>query len=144
MPLEFQATITIPKVNPFLTLQILGDMNRVSIDWAREVRSNARHYPPERPGQRYKRTNTLKNNWSIDGPHLEGNGDLVTTVQNSTRYSVFVHGDAQGNKQSSFHKNRWPTELQLGVSAMSLQMRAQGALNARMQGAFVSETIRSR
>lgn len=75
---------------------------------ADQVTRRAQQYPPERPGQRYRRTETLKRAWRRD----EGmffDGGFVVTVSNATPYAPFVQGD----NQAWMHKGRWESVTEI-------------------------------
>lgn len=142
MPVSFEVDLTLPRINPLIEVLIVGDLVLASEQWARDVRDKAQEYPPKRPGQRYVRTYRLRRGWTIVHPRLEANGDIVTEVTNDVPYNEKVHGDSQGAGQAAIHRNRWSKLLQIGASVLPLQIRAQAALNRRMQNAIVQETIR--
>lgn len=58
-------------------------------------------YPPERPGQRYKRTGRLFSHWSITG------FEDRYTIANDMPYSKYVVGGARGDGQAWMHVGRW-------------------------------------
>ena len=70
-----------------------------------------KHYPPERPRQRYKRTFLLRRSWDIDirTPRT----GFTMLVSNDTPYASFVVGkpdlrlQAGGKGQARVHKGRW-------------------------------------
>ena len=86
------------------------------------IKRTMQEYPDERPGQsvssshatlgtifraaRYRRTGNYGRSWVIDGAP---NGYVIKN--NATRkgkpYSMFVGGDAYGNRQAWMHKGRW-------------------------------------
>ena len=57
--------------------------------------------PPERPGQRYKRTGNLKRSWEAG---VRGN---VVYIKNARPYAGYVVGDSAGQGQAWFHRGRW-------------------------------------
>lgn len=61
-------------------------------------------YPPERPNQRYRRTEDLKKGWSAKP---EGS---VITLDNPVSYAGLVYSD---DNQAEVHKDRWPTRSKL-------------------------------
>lgn len=60
-------------------------------------------YPPERPGQTYKRTGLLRRSWHAD-PTPDG-----ARIYNDRPGVTFVIGDWMGGGQAWFHVNRWWT-----------------------------------
>ena len=60
-----------------------------------------RPYPPERPGQRYRRTGNLKRSWEAG---VRGN---VVYIKNAMPYSGYVVGDGAGQRQAWMHRGRW-------------------------------------
>ena len=68
-------------------------------------------YPPQRTGSKYKRTDTLKNSWSIVGPRREGTaivGEVGSSGQTAP-YNVYVQDQTQ---QASIHRGRWRNTVQ--------------------------------
>ena len=64
-------------------------------------------YPAKRPGQKYKRTYKLRDNWKV-----EKDGKKKWKISNRARfkgkeYPHYVVGDALGNRQAWMHKGRW-------------------------------------
>jgi hypothetical protein len=64
----------------------------------------AQVYPPERAGQRYIRTDTLKSNWKPIAPR-RAEGGWIAGAENDTDYGEYVMGDEQAN----VHQGRWRT-----------------------------------
>lgn len=66
-------------------------------------------YPPERPGQRYKRTGRFFYSWGIDRVGNTGYVLKNTARSPKTRkeYGQYVVGNAYGLKQAWMHKGRW-------------------------------------
>ena len=62
---------------------------------------SVRPYPPERPGQRYKRTGRLGRSWKVST-----RGQLVV-IENTAPYSGYVVGDGAGQRQAWMHRGRW-------------------------------------
>jgi hypothetical protein len=62
---------------------------------------SVRPYPPERPGQRYKRTGRLGRSWKVST-----RGQSVI-IENTAPYSGYVVGDGAGQRQAWFHRGRW-------------------------------------
>lgn len=63
-------------------------------------------YPPERPGQKYKRTGRLFYSWKIEEI---GQGYRVenTAKRRGRGYAGYVVGNAYGTGQAWMHKGRW-------------------------------------
>lgn len=66
-------------------------------------RLRGKAYPPERPGQRYRRTYRLRDSWQAQ-PTPGG-----ATITNNRPGAVFVIGDWQGGGQAWMHVGRWWT-----------------------------------
>jgi hypothetical protein len=62
---------------------------------------SVRPYPPERPGQRYKRTGRLGRSWKVST-----RGQSVI-IENTAPYSGYVVGDGAGQRQAWMHRGRW-------------------------------------
>lgn len=73
-------------------------------------------YPPERPGQRYKRTGALRRGWQRSVPLDRGLGFQLI---NSTESAFW----AQGDKQAWMHVGRWQTAAQI-AEAHAEEVRA--------------------
>jgi hypothetical protein len=75
-------------------------------NWARDVvRKELKgrdKYPPERPGQKYKRTGRLGDSWATRTA-----GPMMRAIYNPTPYAHWVVGDTHGNRQAWMHKGRW-------------------------------------
>lgn len=67
-----------------------------------EIVTEARVYPPQRPGQRYRRTEDLKRGWRRTDARRDA-GALVVDVENPVAYGSFVQGD----DQAPVHRGRW-------------------------------------
>lgn len=65
-----------------------------------------RRYPPERPGQKYKRTGNLGAGWRI----TRGKQGVMS-LTNPTPYAPLV----QGLRQATVHKGRWTTAPQMNA-----------------------------
>ncbi len=61
-------------------------------------------YPPERAGQKYRRSEDLKRGWAASP-----SGDVIA-LENTVDYAGLVYSDAD---QADVHKDRWPTQTQL-------------------------------
>jgi hypothetical protein len=143
MPVEFGLDLTLSAVNPALQLFVLGDLINVSQEWARDVRTEAQVYPARLPKQRYVRTYRLRRGWTVSPTRLEANGDIVTEILNDVPYAPKVHGDSAGRGQARIHAGRWRYIRDIGTTVSpSLEQRAQAALNRRIAGAIITQTIR--
>lgn len=71
-----------------------------------QARDQARTYPPELPGQRYRRTGTYFRSFRVTsvgrGYRLASNA-----VQRGRRYTRYVGGLADGSGQARIHVGRW-------------------------------------
>jgi hypothetical protein len=83
---------------------VSGRLQRQIKRWAEQEVSN---YPPERPGQTYERTGTLRENWDV---HVSTQGEaLAVEISNDATgpdgraYAVYVIGE----RQAWFHVGRW-------------------------------------
>lgn len=100
------------RVRGELVRQGLEDLSKETPDIGRRrmrgvstrILEKARKYPPKRPGQRYRRTYNLRNNWKAEA--IKGNKGY--TISNRMRYAHYVVGDAYGTGQAWMHKGRWP------------------------------------
>jgi len=80
------------------------DLSRVLAQQNDRLRQVAQIYPPERAGQRYQRTYTLRDAWKPIGPIRSGEG-WIAGVENATTYAEYVMGDDQGE----YFEGRWRT-----------------------------------
>lgn len=85
--------------------------------FAGQVINRARHYPPERPNQQYRRTFNLRTGWKVRPSRPVGDdfevviyNDAVDTNRRSPKeYAGYVYGfNLQGQGQSIWHVGRWP------------------------------------
>jgi hypothetical protein len=58
--------------------------------------------PPERPGQRYRRSHRLSGSWRRTDARRAGSA-VIVDVGNPTPYGPFVQGD----DQAEMHRGRW-------------------------------------
>src|SRR5688572_6370219 len=83
-------------------------------DLLADIASDAATYPPERSGQRYQRTYTLRDGWLDAEPVFSGGGaELSATLTNSVPYAADVMGDGV---QGVFFADRWRTDQQIADS----------------------------
>lgn len=74
---------------------------------AQRIAKRLRIYPPERPDQKYIRTNTLKDSVEIT-PLSNGYEISVKPVSpKGVEYGDYVLGDADGNGQAWMHEGIW-------------------------------------
>jgi len=73
------------------------------------VKRRMEAYPPERQGQRYKRTGRFFRSWGID--RIGNTGYLIKNTARDPRtrkeYGRYVVGTAYGTGQAWMHKGRW-------------------------------------
>lgn len=62
-------------------------------------------YPPERPAQIYRRTNTLGRSWTHSDPEV-GLFRISVLIGNNTPYAPYVQDPEQ---QADVHQGRWQT-----------------------------------
>lgn len=89
-----------------------------------------KRYPRKRPGQRYKRTFTLKRSWQHRRIKRLVHAIINDARQKGKTYPVWVVGDALGRRQAWMHKDRWWTgrgevenELPALVSGLKTDVR---------------------
>jgi hypothetical protein len=70
------------------------------------ARDEARAYPPELPGQRYRRTGTYYKSFQIK-PVTSGYVLESDARQNGRAYTQYVGGDNMGQMQALVHRGRW-------------------------------------
>lgn len=101
------------------------------------LRREAAKYPPERPGQRYKRTYRLQKGWfssttrERDSGGRFATGDTMTmlTLSNPTPYGKWVQARST---QAWMHKGRWQTAEDV---VEDNEARVRGELETAMQRA---------
>lgn len=79
-------------------------VTNATYDWAMSrVMSQmaVKGYPPQRPGQRYRRTGNLGRNWYARPV------DRGVVIGNRMDYAGYVVGDARGQGQAWMHRGRW-------------------------------------
>ena len=107
---------------------MLGGMTDATVYLVNQMRT----YPPQRPGSRYVRTNTLKGSWNR---FIEGNGvDLVGRVSsngNIAPYNVYVQ---DRTRQAAPHRGVWTNTVQ-GVAE-----RSAATVNAMFQARIQAAT----
>lgn len=94
---------TVAKFHPEAT-------NPIMREWTQEVAAHlrAKPYPPERAGQKYRRTGRLGRRWRAMNPRPG-----ITQIINKARapggseYASFVVGDHRGDNQAWMHVGRW-------------------------------------
>ena len=92
-------------------------------DALERARKKITKYPPERPGQTYRRTGTYRRAWRVK----RGAGFMYSLVgqaiQRGRDYTKFVGGDAAGAGQAWFHAGRW-TQAKSAVDNEMLKLPA--------------------
>lgn len=76
------------------------------------MKPDLQEYPPERPGQRYQRTDKLLEGWSNPGVSWAGSNGLAIQgkFSNNVAYASYVQGNSEaGFSQAWMHKGRWKT-----------------------------------
>jgi hypothetical protein len=86
---------------------VIGELAEPTEETLKLLKERMQEYPPERPGQKYVRTDTLKNGWS---EHIILSGDRLGVLRNPTSYGRFVQSDID---QAWMHKDRWQTDKQV-------------------------------
>ena len=86
------------------------------------VVKEAQIYPPERAGQRYRRSEKLKGGWKRSAARRSG-GAVEVDVFNPTEYGPFV----QGEDQAPVHQGRWKKLKTIGEER-------RGELRTKVQG----------
>ena len=72
-----------------------------------DIAADAATYPPEVPGQRYRRTNRLHDEWIDAAPQFSLSGDtLAAVLENATPYGPPVMG---ADNQTKAFAGRWRT-----------------------------------
>lgn len=96
--------------------QTIAELQRIRVDALRPtiadtmdaIAADAANYPPERAGQRYRRSNRLHDEW-IDGQTTFPQSDptlLEALRENSTPHGPYVQG---AEDQAKVHQGRWKT-----------------------------------
>ncbi len=79
-------------------------VNKATYQWAQQNvvgPLRVKDYPPERPGQKYKRTGNLRRGWDVQL------NQASVTIHNRMGYSGYVVGDRKGERQAWMHRGRW-------------------------------------
>lgn len=98
---------------------------------AQRIVGRTSKYPPEIPGQKYQRTNTYKNTFSV---HKIGKGRVSMTsdaMQRGRGYSPFVGGGSEGTQQASVHAGRWPVFRKEAEDELPVMQKEIDALVSR-------------
>lgn len=93
------------------------------------IATEARTEPPERAGQRYRRSHRLSGSWKRSNAR-RGGRSVIVDVTNDTPYGLFVQGD----DQAEIHRGRWKKLRTIGDEQ-------RGAIRARV-GAWALRTWR--
>lgn len=81
-------------------------------------------YPPERPGQRYRRTGKLGDGWT-----QRQYGRYHVTFSNKTPYASYVVGDSTGDGQAWMHAGRWWLAIErIGQATSRLVQNLEAAI----------------
>lgn len=80
-----------------LPLEVAGGVRDALDPVWKDLKRALAAYPPERPGQRYRRTDDLMRGWMNAAPRyvVRGNGGIDARIENPVTYTDFVQGDAQ-------------------------------------------------
>lgn len=104
---------------------LLTGVRRAVRDLVSEGQRFMAEYPPEAPGQRYRRTGTLKRSWSSEvresGDKTEG---IVGSNANIAPYNTKVQGG--GGEQGPYFRGMWR-------NVDDLVKKAEGELPKRLQ-----------
>lgn len=104
---------------------VLRGIQRAQNLYAGQVIHRGQHYPPERPNQKYVRSQQrhhIKNSWKVIPSRRVGDTQEVSIINIATdsrrrapkQYAVYVFGfDALGTGQSIWHVGRWPIQGKL-------------------------------
>jgi len=79
---------------------------------AQTVMRDARTYPPERPGQRYKRRYLLEAGWARTPVERAGNAMRISVI-NDIPYAPFV---LHPRRQAAIHRGRWRTTDEIAAA----------------------------
>lgn len=102
----------------------MDDFNRMAADIGEAVYGEMQadfldelqYYPPPRPNQKYVRTYTLRDGWTLQ--FRRGSRGFDVLVGNRTPYTKFVVGSlaqaraAAASFQAWMHKGRWPLAIE--------------------------------
>lgn len=105
--------------------------------FAGQVIKRGQNYPPERPNQKYKRTDGIKHGWKVIPSKRVGDNQEVVITNTATdrrrkrpkQYAGYVFGfDDAGTGQSVWHVGRWPKKGQL-LNVESYRQQMQNAID---------------
>lgn len=140
MTVRFGLNVQVPAGGAFALLGLQRQLENYENDWARELVRQARIYPPERPGQHYRRTFRFRRGWRIIPARFIG-GDLTVRVENATPYAREVVADDFGRGQSGYHIGRWYIFRQLAESR-EFARGAQAIVTSNIRSARFTSTVR--
>jgi hypothetical protein len=117
------------------TEQIETEAGKESYNALDSARRTLKVYPPEIPGQLYKRTGRLGRSWVVGtyAPHKWTiSNDARAPRGGRTRYAVYVHGDSRGERQAPVHSALNPKRLRPWPIARQIIMREKAKAVARL------------
>jgi len=100
-----------------LFLESADSVNKV----AQIIKTEMTNYPPERPGQRYRRTGNLGRSWDVSFQSRSMDG-LEQSIFTELDYSPYVEkapGDGEPD-QAWMHEGRWQTDAQVAAESEDL------------------------
>lgn len=112
--------------------EIIRDEAQTAVERALDpIRRDLADYPPPRPGQRYRRTGTLRRGWLSAKPRpiASVSGAISARLVNSTPYTRYVQGDGT---QAWMHAGRWQT---VGDVTERHERRIEGEIEQAMRRA---------
>jgi len=86
---------------------LIGELAEPTREVLQLLKERMQEYPPERPNQRYVRTNDLKNGWD---EYVILAGDRLGLLRNNVPYGHLVQSEKE---QAWMHVGRWPTDQQV-------------------------------
>lgn len=100
-----------------LHLETSESVNRV----AQIIKAEMSNYPPERPGQRYKRTGNLGRSWDVSftARSMDGIEQSIFTELDYSPYVEKAPGDGEPD-QAWMHVGRWQTDAQVAADSEDL------------------------
>lgn len=103
----------------------------------RDVASFLANYPPEKPGQHYRRTGNLGLGWIMAQPKIKNTGGLSfkASISNKVKYSGKVQGGREDTpRQERFFKERGWENVDDALAAT--ETRAEKRINEAVQKAL--------
>lgn len=86
---------------------LIGELAEPTEEVLQLLKERMQEYPPERPNQRYVRTEDLKNGWD---EYVILAGDRLGLLRNNVPYGHWVQSEAD---QAWMHRGRWQTDKQV-------------------------------